>query len=504
MKYSILFFLACSMVACKSGIESPTPTDPDEPVQYDDAGNVIVTDSYVVMDAGAVDAPINSAPHADSVRNLDETDIDCGGESAPACSVGKSCLRNYDCITNACSYQHVCIADAKSCTVHFGGTTCGLGEIGSSNMQHESCCKSLEVAGFIDGNHPGKTVFVDKYEITAGRIRAFIADIISLYGGKPNVKDWIISNPPKIWNADWNVFLPSDSETGTLKINRLLLGDPRHDGELNPGPGVIVPPATDMTVSVGFNHQFGAQVYADMHGNNCGVFAGAYGFPTYYYPPDVLLKNKEVPREISQDVLDTKAMNCITNAMLQAFCTWDGGQLATSEVLDYITDSPARDISVSGCGTQYDDHGNLLNSTLVGTVQSGGRCPPVASINATFDAGDVLPIPAIPGVNVNSHIYNFPFFVSTSDKSWQIAAPGRIAADNIGGWMDLAGNLSEVVLETNNGNFTGNFGLKYRGIGYGSSRSDLNVTLMPGETIPRIQRPEAKSALSGARCMRFK
>jgi len=452
----------------------------------DNGSNDIIIDS--VNDAGADDATI--AAH-------------CGDSNQPKCLLGEACRRTEDCASEACNYQGKCI-EYKSCIAHYGSDTCGLGEIGSPNMQHESCCKSLEVAGFTDGNNPGKTVFVDKYEITAGRIRVFIVDIIRQSGGKPNVKDWIVSNPPKIWNADWNVFLPSDSETGTLTINRLLLGDPRHDGELNPGPGVIVPPATNQTVSVGFNHQFGAQVYADMHGNNCGVFAGAYGFPTYYYPPDILLKNKEVPREISKDVLDTKAMNCITNAMLQAFCTWDGGQLATSEVLDYITDTPVRDISVSGCGTQYDDHDNLLNSTLTGTIQSGGRCPSVASINATFDAGDVLPIPAIPGVNVNSHIYNFPFFNSTSDKSWQIAAPGRIAADNIGGWMDLAGNLSEVVLETNSGNFTGNFGLKYRGIGYGSARSDLNVKLMPGETILRIQRPEAKTALSGGRCMRFK
>ena len=44
----------------------------------------------------------------------------------------------------------------------------------------------------------------------------------------------------------------------------------------------------------------------------------------------------------------------------------------------------------------------------------------------------------------------------------------------------------------------------YRGIGYGSSRSDLNVTLMRGETVLRIQRPEAKAAYTGGRCMRFK
>ena len=52
--------------------------------------------------------------------------------------------------------------------------------------------------------------------------------------------------------------------------------------------------------------------------------------------------------------------------------------------------------------------------------------------------------------------------------------------------------------------FTGGFALKLRGIGYGSSRSDLNVSTIPGETVLRIERPEAKAAFSGGRCMRFK
>ena len=52
--------------------------------------------------------------------------------------------------------------------------------------------------------------------------------------------------------------------------------------------------------------------------------------------------------------------------------------------------------------------------------------------------------------------------------------------------------------------FTGRFALKYRGLGYGSSRSVLNMTLMRGESIPRLARPEAKAAYSGGRCMRFR
>jgi hypothetical protein len=70
--------------------------------------------------------------------------------------------------------------------------------------------------------------------------------------------------------------------------------------------------------------------------------------------------------------------------------------------------------------------------------------------------------------------------------------------------MDLAGNLSEAALDTNNGKFHGSFSLKLRGIGYGSSRSDLNVKEVLGENMRRVQRPEAKAAYIGGRCMRFK
>ena len=44
--------------------------------------------------------------------------------------------------------------------------------------------------------------------------------------------------------------------------------------------------------------------------------------------------------------------------------------------------------------------------------------------------------------------------------------------------------------------FTGNVGLKYRGIGYKSSRALTNPTT--------LKYPEDKAANTGGRCMRFK
>ena len=363
---------------------------------------------------------------------------------------------------------------------------------------------------------------MDKYEITAGRIREFVSAITKQMDNKPNIRKWITSNNNGVWDGSWNVFLPTDVSGDVILINRMSLGDPRHLGETNPGPGVIIPPTTDQFVDVGLNYQFGGKVFLDTHGNNCGTYAGSYGFPTYYYPSNVSLTNGEVPRSdaigysgesiSAQEWLDSKSINCISNAMLEAFCLWDTdgqGSLMTSEVFDFVTDSPTdRPQYVAGCGSQSDDHGNLLGNSFSGTIQLGGKCPSVSDINYTFDAGDVLPAP---GSSLNVHRYHYPDLNnSTSDKAWEISSPGRMLLDVVSftagneGWMDLGGNLTETTLETQSGSFTGKFALRSRGIGSGSSRSDLNVTLMPGETVIRAARAEAKSALVGGRCIRYK
>jgi hypothetical protein len=290
---------------------------------------------------------------------------------------------------------------------------------------------------------------------------------------------------------------------------------------------VILPPDTDEVRRMGVNYQFGPEIYVDLHGNNCGTHEDTWGWPTYWYPTDILARDGQLTRAdglgysgekiAAKDLLDVKSMNCITNAMLAAFCAWDGGQLATDDVLDYITATPATLGSTSGCGTQYDDHGNLLGNSYAGTVQTGGRCAPVIELNATFDAGDTLPVENSP---LNTHNYHYPDLgLVTHDKAWQVSAPGRASLSenannaqidvirfnpNDEPWMDLAGNLNEAAFDMSGATFTGKFALKYRGLGYGSSRSDLNMKPVRGENILRVQRPEAKAAYTGGRCMRFR
>jgi hypothetical protein len=461
----------------------------------------------------------------DGVKDDDETDVDCGGASAPKCAVGQGCKVDSDCVI-ACNYVGTCVG-APSCKPHLGGDTCGTGEEGQPSVEHESCCRSLPVAGYKDPTQAGKTVYVDKYEITAGRVRAWVDALAAANNGVPDVKGWIAKHRPGIWNTDWEKFLPSDYEGGTLTIARRLLGDPRPEDAGETGPpatGVILPPATDQSQHLGINYQFGPEVYVDLHGADCGTWDGSYAFSTFWYSPDIQKRAGQMARADglgylgetipAKELLDVKSMNCMTNAMFAAFCAWDGGQLATDEVLDYITDSPASLGSISGCGPQIDDHGELLGNIFDHTVRSGGRCAPAAVINATFDAGDNLPVP---GSILNIHNYHYPDLGDQAfDKAWEVSAPGRVSlatgsqADQIRinpgdePWVDLHGNLSESALDMSGATFTGLFAMKYRGIGYGSARSDLNMTLMKGESILRLQRPEAKGAYIGARCMRFK
>ena len=222
------------------------------------------------------------------------------------------------------------------------------------------------------------------------------------------------------------------------------------------------------------------------------VIRASYGFPTYWLPPDVMVKNGGLARRdaivngkvfLAKDYLDVKSATAIPNAILAAFCHWDGGQLATDEVLDFVTASPPSLANGNGCGTQ------------TGGVTTGGRCAPLASINATSDSGQGANLP-----------YYYPYFADpqpTSEAASKIAAPGRMTADvvklNAGdaeGWMDLHGNLDEAVLDVTGATFTGNFGLKYRGIGYNSSRALTNPTA--------LKDPEYKAGYTGGRCMRFK
>jgi hypothetical protein len=411
---------------------------------------------------------------SDGVKNGTETDTDCGGgapTNAPKCAPGKACQVDGDC-TAACNYKKKCV-EAPSCRPRMGGDTCGPGEVFDGGAGHESCCRTLPVPGFTDAAHAGKTVYLDKYEITAGRMRAFIDDVMGKNGGVPNVKGWFSNNTPAFWNAAWSKYFPVDTQNDSIALDHPSLGS----GVPSPAPA-------------GMDYNFGSVLYVYVHGHNCYQGASSYGFPTFYYPPNVMTENGGLARAQSyndgaytqalniQDALDVKTMTCVTNAMLVAFCQWDGGQLATDEVLDFVAN---KGVDSGNTGTAC----SRCTSTI-GAAYSG------KGINATSDSG------------TGATPYFYPQYKNTVTHEGvsRIASPGRMVDDvvriNAGDepWMDLGGNVNEQVLDTTNGSFTNKFGLKFRGIGYSSARALQNPTA--------LTYPEYKAAYSGGRCMRFK
>lgn len=231
----------------------------------------------------------------DGKKNADETDVDCGGAVAPKCGVGKGCGADSDCTTEACPSSKKCMS-SRSCRRHFGGETCGAGEVDTPGAAHEDCCLSIQ---------PGtKDYRVDKYLVTAGRMRAFVEEVALEFGGQPNVKAWVAAHPDRVpnWNDDWNDSLPSSSGD----IVRLI-----GTGQ-NPGAG------------------WGSQGQA----NGCYVQSG--GAPTFWHSKDALLaQSGDMERSFSQDQLDVKVLNCTPAALFAAFCAYDGGRLATSAEWKY-------------------------------------------------------------------------------------------------------------------------------------------------------------------------
>ena len=66
----------------------------------------------------------------------------------------------------------------------------------------------------------GKLVYLDKYEITAGRMRAIPRGAREGPGERdaPDVKAWITAHTPSRWNKDWTDLMPEGWEEGQLKF----------------------------------------------------------------------------------------------------------------------------------------------------------------------------------------------------------------------------------------------------------------------------------------------
>ncbi|MBX3218427.1 MAG: hypothetical protein KF850_40855 [Labilithrix sp.] len=407
----------------------------------------------------------------DGVKNGAETDIDCGGAeqtegalvvSPPRCELTKSCASDGDCASAVCSDLEKCV-EAPSCRPLRGGATCGSGESGQAGAVHESCCRTLPVAG-MTMTHGGvsKQVYVDKYEITAGRVRAWVAAIKAEYGGVPNIRAWVQAR------------IATDALVSTQLNGKTQYLPSKNDGESVGFPGN--PAGATANIDVGLLNQLGPTSYyrgvaaaVISATSGCGMYTGAYGHRTYGFDDAERTYFNEIARPhttIAQ--LDEKAMNCLTPVMYAAFCAWDGGYLATRDALQAAygpanwpwgaTPAPASD--------------PLARSNFNNGVGSFSPANPpryvFPSVNYGTFASDFTPVIAAPG--------RFPGDVSTA----------RPAADS---WMDLGGNMIEVV--ANGATFAGYGGASWEGHSYGRAM---------GSTVVAYD----KYGKTGARCMRLR
>jgi len=424
---------------------------------------------------------------SDGVQNGTETDVDCGGAeqsfdgvtvpAAPPCALAKSCQVDTDCESTVCANYKLCV-EAPSCRALHGGYSCGPTEVASN---HESCCKTLQVPGLTmkDAGGVTKNVYVDKYEITSGRVRAWVAAIEAQYGGVPNIQAWVKERI--LVDPILAAMFPKTGFPASTGFTSQADGLPsKKTGQVVTFPYYVTDPngqPTTIDLDMGLADQLGPTSYyrgvqpgEQTATSGCGMNAGAYGHRTYWSDATQMAYFGEPPRTISQDILDEKSMNCMTAMMFAAFCAWDGGYLISRDAISAAYGPKAW--PWGDTPTPADEVAKIANYNA-GVSNFGAKDPrylfPLVDYG-TF-ANDFTPIIAPPG--------RFP---------GDIASQARPAPQE--SWMDLGGNMLE--FSQYNGGWYGWTGSSWEGhlAGYGPLwTTGVNFVDKYGKT--------------GARCMRL-
>jgi len=323
---------------------------------------------------------------SDGVKNGDETDVDCGGTSGIKCASGKSCKAHADCALDGCMAGKCSLG--RSCRQRFGGSTCGAGEVGGLGTNHEDCCTAPLVPRPAAA---GGAFKLDKYLITAGRMRAFI----EATGG--NVRAWAKENPkllPPEWKTEWEASVPANE----VDLVQLL------------GSGQ------------------GKNAYWGKEGQANGCYVAGKGAPTYWHPKDKLEAYAgDMERAFTQDELDQKTMNCAPRAMFVAFCAWDGGRLPTIDEWRY---------AVRGGKTEAEQ--------LFPWGNPGADPQGEIKLRASYNKNYAFPLVGRPGSKVDDS--GLPW-----DRAFEVAAPGRFPLGaGPYGHQDLLGLTETFVASTGN------------------------------------------------------
>lgn len=349
--------------------------------------------------------------------SLGETAIDCGGPDAVAdpavrCENAIACMVDTDCKSSACSPKTSTCVAALSCAIPTGASvsgieTCGAGETGAPGATGDSCCASLPLP-------VTTTRRLDKYEITAGRIRRFVQAVTATYG-EANIRDW------------------AKTYAAANPGSQLEQIDTSFPGLFDILPNTAAPAARlSLVTALGL---FAVDPINTLDG--CYVANGAEGHSTYHWNAATRSVFRLPARVHSQATLDEKPINCTMSLMYMAFCAWDGGELA--RMTDYR--------EVWGNNPQNIAAGNIYVpwETLL----------PIGQFNyRNGQHGGFACVNGWPGCVANQPVfYSFPtrnadnsLINLANDSSPLLSAPGRFALDvtravsgNGEGWYDVGG-----------------------------------------------------------------
>jgi hypothetical protein len=459
------------------------------------------------------------------------------GICTPAGTCAAHCLEATDCLSGFCNpLSHTCV-DGASCAApaptkvasimtltgevdadgdavgsanaagqgqSAGLDTCGRGEsTDASGQKHESCCRSIVLPSFgtcsstkpcasIDDVCSSKTTAngtcearLDKYEVTAGRMRQFIESVNAtlLQNGEDeyDLQAWL--------NAQFTID-GSGNYTASTPIGKRFADQMAATGLPMKDIAAIFPSEfynngeSDTIVA-----QLGATTMdPDYPSGSQGCFAndGANGASTYWWPAVTNQKVTPVkvggdvsgdgPRAFTQDYYDIKSMNCAPLWIYAAFCAWDGGHVATLAELD----------AAYGPSTYSFDKAGVTTFLPVEYTITATPAPPATATHwfqnfvpgtPHYLAADLPPGASASAtgvdltVNWNNDSYggnygDFYFYpnggnlvtphesvTSGLDYSPFIAAPGRFYLDETyikagdgatEGWMDLTANMLEM------------------------------------------------------------
>ncbi|MFO0665895.1 MAG: hypothetical protein U0174_18230 [Polyangiaceae bacterium] len=316
----------CQTPVCNDGVKNNKETGldcggPDCPRCADLEGCAVASDclSGVCADVGA-GMQCQPPSCTDGVKNGTESDTDCGGGACPGCSAGLNCATGGDCASLGCNYAGKCAA-GRSCTGHYGGDTCGQGGEGGQGAEAwEDCCATAPV---VVG---GKTVNVDKYQVTAGRMRTFLESVnydvrgfvqgARAAGQIPQVPGGAAGNT--VLSANWDMYLPT-SFAGNNDAGELA-GCAQKDYS----GGACAPGTAFNGIFTAVSRHLGGFIFQQNSQTSTGCFVGSPGTHAFRFPDG---QQDGSPPEASQEIYDTKSMNCVDYMVAQAFCVWDGGRL---------------------------------------------------------------------------------------------------------------------------------------------------------------------------------